>query len=410
MTWEQLNKDGNLKTVKRYDFNALGKATKTEQGYLRVPVSATRTGVLTYRKGDGTVIRELRPKEEVFKKESMETLGGVPLTNRHPTELLNSKNTKQYAVGFTSDKVQQNDIFLETIATITDQDLIDEIEQGGLREVSCGYECELEEAPGEFDGQAYDVIQRNIKYNHLAVVDKGRAGPQVRLKLDSSDAILENQCNNDKIENDQNKNQKVKGGKTMTKVMVNGVEYEASEPLAGAIVAALEKAKTEMAGAEKTAEDAKAMADTMKSEKEKMEAKADALEKEVKELKEQKMDEKTILARVVARRKVEDLARKVLPETTKFDEMTDLQLKTEVLKTTCPEVKLDGKSEVYVEARFDHILETHKDGADALAAALQKQNASRIDGAKDSNSEEARIKSMKADADAWKKPLFGNVQ
>ena len=394
-----------MKTVKRYDFNALGKATKTEQGYLRVPVSATRTGVLTYRKGDGTVIRELRPKEEVFKKESMDTLGGVPLTNRHPTELLNSKNTKHYAVGFTSDKVQQNDIYLDTIATITDQDLIDEIEKGGLREVSCGYECELEESPGEFDGQAYDVIQRNIKYNHLAVVDKGRAGPQVRLKLDSSDAILENQCNNDKLKDDQIENQKVKGGKTMTKVMVNGVEYEASEPLAGAIVAALEKAKSEVAQSEQASQDAQKQMTDMKANMEKMEAKADALEKENKDLKEAKMDEKTILARVVARRKIEDLASKVLPAETKLDEMTDLQIKTEVLKATCPEIKLDGKSEIYVEARFDHVLETHKDGTDALAAALTKQNASRVDGAKGSNADEARARSMKADAEAWKKPL-----
>lgn len=396
-----------MKTVKRYDFNALGKATKTEQGYLRAPVSATRTGVLTYRRGDGSVIRELRPEEEVFKADSMATLGGIPLTNRHPTELLNSKNTKDYLIGYTSDNVAKNGIYLDTMATITDQSAIDEIEQGGLREVSCGYECELEEAPGNFDGQAYDVVQRNIKYNHLAIVDKGRAGPNVRLKLDSSDAILENICDNSTNKRPSIKTNHSKGD-SMTKCTVNGVEYECSEQLAGAIVSALEKRKQEMAGAQQEATDAKAAMEAQKGEMDKVQAKADALEKEVAELKAAKLDDKAILTKVIARRKVEDLAKKVLPADTKFDELTDIELKKAVVKATCPETKLDDKSEIYVEARFDHICETHKDGADdKLAEALRKQNSSRMDGASAGSSEEARKKSMKQDAEAWKKPING---
>ena len=139
----------------------------------------------------------------------------------------------------------------------------------------------------------------------------------------------------------------------------------------------------------------------------KVQAKCDALEKETKELKEAKLDDKAILAKVIVRRKVEDLAKKVLPADTKFDELTDIELKKAVVKATCPETKLDDKSEVYVEARFDHICETHKDGNDQLAEALRKQNSSRMDGASAGSSEEARKKSMKHDSEAWKKPING---
>ena len=54
----------------------------------------------------------------------------------------------------------------------------------GLRELSLGYDCDLEENPGTWNGMPYDCIQRNIRINHLAIVDEARAGHQTRLNLD----------------------------------------------------------------------------------------------------------------------------------------------------------------------------------------------------------------------------------
>src|SRR5690606_21763697 len=75
--------------------------------------------------------------------------------------------------------------------TITDNASIAAIEKGELYEVSCGYTCEREEASGVYDGEPYDVRQRNIVYNHVAIVRPGRAraGREMHLHLDSEAAV-----------------------------------------------------------------------------------------------------------------------------------------------------------------------------------------------------------------------------
>ena len=52
----------------------------------------------------------------------------------------------------------------------------------GKTELSCGYRCRYEYAPGTFKGQAYDYIQRDIRGNHLALVENGRMGPDVAVQ------------------------------------------------------------------------------------------------------------------------------------------------------------------------------------------------------------------------------------
>ena len=57
----------------------------------------------------------------------------------------------------------------------------------GLKELSLGYNLDLDETPGEWNGQPYDAVQRNIVINHLALVLEARAGEQARLNFDSRD-------------------------------------------------------------------------------------------------------------------------------------------------------------------------------------------------------------------------------
>lgn len=49
----------------------------------------------------------------------------------------------------------------------------------GKKELSAGYRCTYDWTPGTFNGQAYDCVQRQIRGNHLALVRKGRMGPDV---------------------------------------------------------------------------------------------------------------------------------------------------------------------------------------------------------------------------------------
>ena len=61
-----------MKKITRYDQINLDeiKLEKTDQGYLEGYAIATRTGVFNYYKADGTIQRELRKPEEVFKQKS----------------------------------------------------------------------------------------------------------------------------------------------------------------------------------------------------------------------------------------------------------------------------------------------------------------------------------------------------
>jgi hypothetical protein len=58
--------------------------------------------------------------------------------------------------------------------------------ENGKTPLSLGYLCAYEWAPGEYKGEKYDLIQRNLRGNHLASVDDGRMGPSVAV-LDHND-------------------------------------------------------------------------------------------------------------------------------------------------------------------------------------------------------------------------------
>jgi hypothetical protein len=401
------------KRFARFDVRPLEKPTKTESGFLKVPVFATRSGVFKYVKADGTIVREFRPPGNVFDENSMVTLAGVPVTNRHPAEMVDSKNAKKFMVGFTSDNVEKHGNMIKTSVTISDQAMIDEIEKGGLREVSCGYSCDLDFTPGRTDeGEEYDAIQSNIIYNHLAVVDRGRAGRDVRLRMDANSAILDNE-NNEPFDN--NGPQPKQGGNMGTaKIKLNGAEYEVDAGVASAMKSALKEAKDQgMAEMkEKMSKDMEKKKDEFDAQLDTVQEKLDAAEKELKEAQGQKLDHAQIQELVVARQRVMDTAQTVLKDAEKLDEMSDFEIKkaviVEVTNLDAEDEKLT--KETYVDARFDAIVETVEaekaDGNDKLKEALGKKA-----GKKDSDeidAEKVRIEKMKKDSEAWKQPLGSN--
>jgi hypothetical protein len=175
--------------VNRYDFSTTLKApVRTQEGYRRVDGRIARVGVQEYRDGSGGMRRELRLPEEVFDAESLASFNLLPVTNQHPPTLLNAGNARQYAVGALGDlRIDENEWIVGTLL-IHDADAIASVE-AGRSQLSNGYSCELDETPGEWNGQRYDSIQRKIRGNHCALVDAARAGPKARLRLDASDAV-----------------------------------------------------------------------------------------------------------------------------------------------------------------------------------------------------------------------------
>lgn len=176
-------------SVLRYDFAPITGCETTEEGYLRVWCRAARTGTQVYTRADGSQVREYRPEEEVGKPESLSTFGMKPATWGHPPVLLDSDNTKKFQIGYSGSQVRYNDGFVEVAVVVTDKDAIDRIKRKDATEVSAGYKVDYDPTPGLTPGgESYDGVQRNIRVNHLAIVPRGRAGPEVRLLMDRMDA------------------------------------------------------------------------------------------------------------------------------------------------------------------------------------------------------------------------------
>jgi len=183
-----------MQHVRRWDSGTVGQVERTDQGYLRAPATITKTGVFAYALPGGKVRHELRLPEEVFDDAALRSFGISPLTNGHPPVMLNARNTARYQVGTVVEPKRDGD-HVAAYVQVTDSDAI-EAAEAGRRQLSCGYTCALEPKSGVTqgisgvpDGLHYDAIQRNIRGNHVALVDTGRAGSTVQLRLDQADAF-----------------------------------------------------------------------------------------------------------------------------------------------------------------------------------------------------------------------------
>ena len=183
-----------LKRVERLDSIPLSDTYWTEEGYLIDKPIVTSVGIFEYRNPDGSTRRELRLPEHVFDKDSLASYRGKPVILTHRAGSVDKDNVDREHIGtiLSEGMADGDDVRVEII--IHDTDII---KQTGLRELSLGYSLDLDETPGTWNGQHYDAIQTNIRINHLALVDKARAGEQARLNIDSQDENSEGGTNMD---------------------------------------------------------------------------------------------------------------------------------------------------------------------------------------------------------------------
>lgn len=155
---------------------------KTASGSLRLRGKLTRTGVFEYMRGTERV-RELRGDAEVFAPESIDTLVGAHVTVDHPRDFVGSDNWKVHSVG-TVIRAEADPPYVVGELVVHDARAQHQIEQGYLKEISCGYFC----TPKTVDGQDADVAQTGIRYNHAALGPEGwgRLGSDVGLTFDSN--------------------------------------------------------------------------------------------------------------------------------------------------------------------------------------------------------------------------------
>lgn len=340
-----------MTTVNRYDRTPL-KAVRTDEGFLTDTPVISRVGIFEYQDGKGKVRRELRLPEHVFSTDSLASIKGKPVTNNHPGRV-DAKNVKAHSIGTVlSDGRADGDDLLADIV-IHDPGPID----AGKRELSCGYQCVLDETPGTWNGQRYDAIQTQIKYNHLAVVERGRAGNS-RLNLDGADAFINPKEPTMDLENIR---------------LDSGISYQAPPEVAKEIERLRADAVTVKADVAKES----ARADTA-------EAKVTTLEASIEQI---KLDS---LAAAKSRLGLEATAKEHKVEV-KADS-TDRQLREGVIKAVRGDsFVLTDKADAYVEAAFDLAVAEKAARADTVAATRQAMN-------QDANKQDGATQSLSASA------------
>jgi hypothetical protein len=208
--------------------------TETPDGFLKVRARFARSGIQQYYAGEiGLTDREAtelvnvyRPPEEVFSPESMNTFSGVPVTDNHPRVMLDTKNVKDYMVGFSGDTVSQDGIYMVGTLTLTSEDAIKKF-RDGKKELSNGYRADLDLTPGTTpDGIAYHAVQRRIRGNHIALVDMGRCGPACRIMDGNGSEMSDCSCGG---------KSNMPGETNLTTVTVDSVAYQMSDQVASVV-------------------------------------------------------------------------------------------------------------------------------------------------------------------------------
>tara|TARA_R110000851_G_scaffold96792_2_gene209926 strand:+ start:13579 stop:14730 length:1152 start_codon:yes stop_codon:yes gene_type:complete len=316
----------------------------TDEGFLVVPSRIARTGIQEYLAAEmglsdrepTDIIKVFRPEEEVFSETSLSSFASKPITNNHPSELVNPNNAKEVSVGFSGPEVTQDGMFAKTTLHITDATAIKNIESGKV-ELSNGYTCDIDWEKGVTpEGVEYDAVQRNIKGNHIAIVERGRAGSSCRVA----------------------DNLPTKGDNlAMAKITIDGVDFELSDQAAQAVA----KLQGRVSDAEKETsekeEELKKKEDEKEEELKKAQKSEDSLQAKLDEATSKIPTADSLDSLVASRTAMVDSALKIDPDF-KWEGKDAEAIRKEIVLAKCPTVDGDSVSAEYIQARFDMLAES----------------------------------------------------
>lgn len=131
---------------------------------------------------DQAVVKVARYSEDVHDPKSAHSFIGKPITDDHPRDAVTRDNWRDHARGTVMGAKWEEGGYLAFDLMLTDGTAIDKV-AAGKRELSNGYSCDL--VHGEFtatDGVECQFKQTNIRGNHVAIVDRGRAGSECAIR------------------------------------------------------------------------------------------------------------------------------------------------------------------------------------------------------------------------------------
>lgn len=336
------------------DKAVLAGTKKREDGSLLADVRIARTGIQLYRGSevdpenqfgyrDRAVVRVYRPGSEVFSENTLKSAAHRPVTNDHPSDgsLVDAENWKDHAVGNTADEVTAEGIYIRVPLMVSDAATIQDIENG-KREVSAGYTSDLSFESGKTqDGAEYDAIQKNIRINHVAIVQHGRAGSKVRIG-DSAGGWGAEPLNSNEGE--------VHMPDIKTRqVTVDGLTIETTDQ--GAQV--IEKLQGQIRQLTDAATAATTAHDKVLAEKDKTIAERDA---EIAKLKPQILDG-AALDKLVAERSDLVAKARAVHKDVKTEGLDSAGIRKAAVTLALGDAAIKDKSDAYIEARFDGLVE-----------------------------------------------------
>lgn len=160
---------------------AATQRTITKDGFLVVPATISKVGVFDYLatelglKEEG-IKKVARTERSLFSDETIKSFENATLTVGHPKDGVNAKNWKQLSVGVVRNVKRVGDE-LTAEAWIYDESAIKTVQENGVEQLSCGYDCDIKPSTV----QDADFEMSPMIGNHVAIVAKGRCGGSVKL-------------------------------------------------------------------------------------------------------------------------------------------------------------------------------------------------------------------------------------
>lgn len=374
----------------RVSFRADQAKRDPETGFIRInDASFTRSGVFRYLNDDGTERYEYRPPEEVFAREALDSMVKLPMFNDHPPVSVDSFNTSTYRpIGATGDTVKQRGDDVVGSLVLWDSSSIRDAE-AGKTDLSMGYSTDVEEQAGVTpDGVAFTHIQRNIRYNHIAQVDHGRAGT-ARFRIDHGEHVGR--------VNQKRKDQRMEfeelldmfaemiephglridhaDGKKSVKVAGETFELNSKEDVNAAVKAFKAFATAKMKGGDAKAKKSDGSDDDARARLAVITAERDALRADNSRLREtasktdseeaKKAEAERFDAAVKERIAVLSVAKRFDLKADDLDKLSTFEVKREIVKADGHEIPADAE-DAYVNAYFDIVSKRSDDGEDDI--------------------------------------------
>ena len=345
--------------MKMTDAATLTGARATDEGYLVANVRTARIGTQDYLgaeldRPDLDTVTVYRDEDEVFRKASLQTFGLLPVTDDHPADMVTADTARMVSVGTTNEEVLRDGEYLRIGIKLTDAATIRKV-QDGKRELSVGYTSELVWGDGFApDGTAYHARQTNIVGNHIAIVDAGRAGPMAGIGDSQPSTVARWGASPITDEKDV-----IMADAIQTRtVLIDGLSVVTTD--AGA--QALEKLQGQITDAQAALT---AMTVTVNAKDGELAAK----DAKIAEMEKATLSDADLDAKVAARADLIGQA-KAIAKDVATSGLSDADIRKAAVVAVLGDAALTGKSDAYVDARFDILSEDAAKG-DPVADALK---------------------------------------